>query len=51
MRTDQTEEQKIKWDLEKIKKAYTDAAKFDHFLFGDFDYSDVWKDFETNDVA
>ena len=50
MRTDQTKEQKIQWDQEKMLNAYKRAAEYDDFLFGDFDYSYVWKDTETNDV-
>lgn len=50
MSSDQTKDQEIQWDLDEIKKAYKDAAEADRFLFGDFDYSYVWKDTETNDV-
>jgi hypothetical protein len=31
--------------------AYKDAAEYDQFMFGDFDYSDVWLNDENNDVA
>jgi hypothetical protein len=44
------EEQEIQWDLEEMKKAYQEAAEADRFLFGDFDYSYVWKDIESNDI-
>jgi len=50
MRTDQTQEQEIEWDKEKMLNAYQEAAECDEFLFGDFDYSDVWKNTESNDV-
>jgi len=50
MRTDQTQEQEIEWDQEKMLNAYKRAAEYDDFLFGDFDYSYVWKNTETNDV-
>ena len=50
MRTDQTKDQEIQWDQEEMLNAYKRAAEYDDFLFGDFDYSYVWKDTETNDV-
>lgn len=39
------------WNLEEIKKVYKEAAESDRFLFGDFDYSYVWKNTESNDVS
>jgi len=42
---------KFDWNLEEIKTAYKDAAEYDQFMFGDFDYSDVWLNDENNDVA
>ena len=38
------------WCEEEILNAYRDAAEYDDFLFGDFDYSYVWKDNKPNDV-
>jgi hypothetical protein len=38
------------WDKEKLLDAYKKAAEYDDFLFGDFDYSYIWKDGESNDV-
>jgi hypothetical protein len=39
------------WCEQEIIKAYKDAAEADRFLFGDCDYSYVWKETESNDVA
>ena len=50
MSSDQTKESEIQWDKEEMLNAYKRAAEYDDFLFGDFDYSYVWKDTETNDV-
>ena len=38
------------WDQEKLLDSYRQAAEYDDFLFGDFDYSYVWKDTKPNDV-
>lgn len=35
---------------EELIKAYKDAAEADRFIFGDYDYSYVWLDTETNDI-
>ena len=40
----------IEWNLEEMKNAYKEAAESDRFLFGDFDYSYVWKEANSNDV-
>lgn len=40
----------IEWNLEEMKTAYKEAAESDKFLFGDFDYSYVWKESNSNDV-
>lgn len=40
----------IEWNLEEMKNAYKKAAESDRFLFGDFDYSYVWKESNSNDV-
>jgi hypothetical protein len=32
----------FEWDKNKIIDAYKKAAEYDDFLFGDFDYSDIW---------
>lgn len=40
----------FEWDKEELLNAYKRAAEYDDFLFGDYDYSYVWKDIETNDV-
>jgi hypothetical protein len=39
------------WCEEEIIRAYKEAAEYDDFLFGDCDYSYVWKNTESNDVA
>jgi hypothetical protein len=39
------------WCEQEILNAYKDAAETDLFLFGDYDYSYVWKDTNSNDVA
>lgn len=36
---------------EELVRSYKDAAEADLFLFGDYDYSYVWLDSETNDVS
>lgn len=36
---------------EELIKSYKDAAEADLFLFGDYDYSYVWLDSETNDIS
>ena len=38
------------WDQEKLLDSYRQAAEYDDFLFGDFDYSYIWKDTKPNDV-
>ena len=40
----------IGWNLEEMKTAYREAAEADRFLFGDFDYSYIWKELDSNDV-
>jgi hypothetical protein len=39
------------WCEQEILNAYSEAAKQDDFLFGDYDYSYIWKDTKSNDVA
>jgi hypothetical protein len=39
------------WCEQEILNAYSEAAKQDDFLFGDYDYAYVWKDTNSNDVA
>lgn len=36
---------------EEALKAYKDAAEADRFLFGDYDYSYVWLNGESNDIS
>jgi len=38
------------WDKKEMLDAYKEAAESDRFLFGDFDYSYVWKESNSNDV-
>ncbi len=38
------------WCEQELLNAYKDAAESDLFLFGDYDYSYVWKDSKSNDV-
>jgi hypothetical protein len=38
------------WDSQKMLDAYKEAAESDRFLFGDFDYSYIWKESDSNDV-
>ena len=38
------------WDKKEIIKAYKEAAEYDDFLFGDHDYSYIWKNTNSNDV-
>jgi hypothetical protein len=40
----------FEWNQQAMMDAYKEAAEADHFLFGDFDYSDVWNNIESNDV-
>ena len=40
----------FEWDIESQLDAYRKAAEYDDFLFGDYDYSYIWKDGESNDV-
>ena len=39
------------WNLEELLNAYKRAAEYDDYLFGDFDYSYIWKDTKPNDVS
>ena len=39
------------WCEQELLNAYKDAAEYDDFLFGDCDYSYVWKDTKSNDVV
>ena len=39
------------WCEQEIKKAYKEAAEFDEFLFGDYDYSYMWNKSNSNDVS
>jgi hypothetical protein len=39
------------WCEQEIMNAYKDAAEYDDFLFGDHDYSYVWKETKSNDVV
>ena len=39
------------WCEQELLNAYKDAAEYDDFLFGDHDYSYVWKDTKSNDVV
>jgi hypothetical protein len=39
------------WCEQDILNAYKEAAEYDEFLFGDFDYSYVWKDTKSNDIV
>ena len=36
------------WCEQEIIKAYQDAAKFDEFLFGDYDYEKEWLNDNNN---
>lgn len=38
------------WCEEEILKAYRNAAEFDDYFFGDYDYCDCWVETDTNDV-
>lgn len=40
----------FEWDKQKMLDAYKEAAEADRFLFGDFDYSYVWEESDSNDV-
>jgi hypothetical protein len=40
----------FEWDIKAQLDAYKKAAEYDDSLFGDFDYSYIWKDGESNDV-
>jgi len=37
-----SQDSNFEWDKEKLLDAYRKAAEYDDFLFGDFDYSDIW---------
>ena len=41
----------FEWDDKEILDAYRKAAEYDDFLFGDHDYSYIWKGTEPNDVS
>lgn len=38
------------WDSEELLDSYRKAAEYDDFLFGDFDYSYIWKETKSNDI-
>lgn len=38
------------WDDEELLNAYRRAAESDDFLFGDHDYSYLWKETNSNDI-
>ena len=40
----------FEWNLEEMKTAYKRAAEYDDYLFGDFDYSYIWKETDNDDV-
>ncbi len=39
------------WCEQEIVNAYKNAAETDEYLFGDYDYSDVWLGKNNNDVV
>ena len=39
------------WCEQEILNAYREAAEADRFLFGDYDYTYVWKNTESNDIS
>jgi hypothetical protein len=39
------------WCEQEILNSYRDAAEYDDFMFGDHDYSYVWKNTKSNDVV
>ena len=39
------------WCEQELLNAFKEAAEYDDVLFGDHDYSYVWKDMKTNDIA
>lgn len=39
-----------KWCEQDLLNAYKDAAEYDSFMFGDFDWEEYWSNQETNDV-
>lgn len=39
------------WCEEEIMSAYKNAAEFDEFLFGDYDYLKEWVELNTCDIA
>jgi hypothetical protein len=39
------------WCEQEILNAYKDAAEYDQFMFGDFDYTEVWLNDKGNDIA
>jgi hypothetical protein len=47
----QSQKDKENQEIVDSINAYKDAAEYDQFMFGDFDYSDVWLNDENNDVA
>ena len=38
------------WCEEELLKAFKDAAEYDDFMFGDFDWNEYWVNQKTNDV-
>ena len=47
----QSQKDKENQEIVDSINAYKDAAEYDDFLFGDCDYSYVWKDTKSNDVV
>ena len=45
-----SQDSNFEWDKEELLNAYKRAAEYDDYLFGDFDYSYIWKDTKPNDV-
>jgi hypothetical protein len=39
------------WCEQEILNAYTEAARQDEFLFGDYDYETEWLEKKSNDIS
>jgi hypothetical protein len=38
------------WCEAELLNAFKDAAQYDDFMFGDFDWNEYWSNQKTNDV-
>lgn len=41
----------IEWNIQKQLDAYREAAEYDDFMFGDFDYEKEWLGEKPSDIS